>query len=130
MHTLQSINSPLLKLLEGDFRRRRRIVQVQTMRIVLLLVARRSELSFLMVDSCPAFGINPMRILPDHDVGYVKIGGCCAKVRFEDCTGSPRYHSSTKLMDATRARDGSRSRAQELSDHRGLGIQANNGLDG
>lgn len=70
LHTLQPVNSPLLKLFESDFRRWRRVVQVQAMRILLLLVDRRSELSFFMVDSRPAFRVNPIRILSNHGVSY------------------------------------------------------------
>ena len=71
-HTLQPVNSPLLKLFESDFRRWRRVVQVQAMRILLLLVDRRSELSFFMVDSRPAFRVNPIRVLSNHGVSYEK----------------------------------------------------------
>lgn len=35
--TFQSVNSPLLKLLERDFRRWRHIVKVETVGVVLLL---------------------------------------------------------------------------------------------
>lgn len=49
IHTLQSIDGPLLKLLECDLRGRGDIVEIQTVRVVLLLVYWRCELLFLVV---------------------------------------------------------------------------------
>lgn len=71
MHTLQSVNSPLLELFEGDFRGRRYLINVQTVRIVLLLVCWSSELSFFRVNDSPSFGINAMSVLSNHGVGIV-----------------------------------------------------------
>lgn len=68
MHTLQPINGPLLKLLEGDLSRRRRVIQVQTVRVVLLLVDWYGELPFFVVDSCPAFGVDTVGVLSNHGV--------------------------------------------------------------
>lgn len=68
VHTLQSVNGPLLKLLEGDLRCWRRLVEVQPEWVVLLLVGGCGELAFFMVDDSPALGVNSMCVLPDHDV--------------------------------------------------------------
>lgn len=68
LHTLQPVDGPLFKLLEGDLSRWRRVVQIQTMRVILLLVGGRGELSLLVIDGCPAFGINPMGVLSNHGV--------------------------------------------------------------
>lgn len=102
-NTLQPINSPLLKLLEGDLRRGRRVVQVQAMRIVLLLVDRRSKLSFLVVDSRPAFRVDPMCILSNHFVSYMKLGRCFARLRFGAMHRISPLSLGTELMNATRA---------------------------
>lgn len=68
VHTPQPINGPLLELLEGDLSRRRRVVQVQTVRVVLLLVDWYGELPFFVVDSCPAFGVDTVGVLSNHGV--------------------------------------------------------------
>lgn len=69
-HTLQSVNSPLLKLFEGDLRSGRYFVDVQTVRIVLLLVCCGSELSFLGINHSSAFRIDPISVLSNHGKGY------------------------------------------------------------
>lgn len=53
--TLQSVNSPLLKLLKRDLGRGRRVVQVQTVRVFLLLVDWCGKLSLFRIDDSPAF---------------------------------------------------------------------------
>lgn len=69
--TLQSVDRPLFKLLEGDLCRRRHLVEVETMWVFLLLVYRGRELLLPVVDDCPSLGINPMHILPDHSAEYL-----------------------------------------------------------
>ena len=69
-HTLQTVDCPLFELLERDLCRRRCVVQVQTVRIILLLVGRCSELPLLVIDCCPAFWVDSMSVLSDHGVWY------------------------------------------------------------
>lgn len=65
-YTLQPVNCPLLELFESDLCRRRRVVQVQTVRVILLLVGGCSELLLLGIDCCPALWVNPMSVLSNH----------------------------------------------------------------
>jgi hypothetical protein len=71
VHTLQSVNGPLLELLESDFRRRRYFINVQAVRIILLLVCWGGELSLFGVNNSPSFGINAMGVLSNHGVCIV-----------------------------------------------------------
>lgn len=98
-HTLQTINSPLLELFKGDLSRWRRVVQIQPIRIVLLLVRRRSELPFLGVDRCSTLRVDSMSVLSDHDFS-------CAEL----CDGCP-LSSDFNIGDE---RDGSLSLNQEI----------------
>lgn len=70
-HTLQSIDGPLLELLQRDLRGRRRVIDVHAMGIVLLFESCRGELSFLGVNDGPPLRINAINILSDHGGGGV-----------------------------------------------------------
>lgn len=98
-HTLQTVNSPLLKLLKGDLSRWRGVVQIQTIRIVLLLVGRRGELPFLGVDCCPAFRIDSMSVLSDHGFSAQNrvMGVHCPATSISVVNAMARYHSIRKL---------------------------------
>lgn len=64
--TLQSVNSPLLELLEGDLCSWGDFVEVQSVGIILLLEDRGGKLFLLGVQSRPPLWINFAEILPDH----------------------------------------------------------------
>ena len=64
--TLESVNGPLLKLLESYLCSWRDLVEVQSVRVVLLLVRRRCELLLPVVDDIPSFWVNPVDILSNH----------------------------------------------------------------
>lgn len=65
-HTSQSINGPLLKLLERDLGSGRHIVEIQTVGVVLLLVGGRGELLLFVVEHGAPLGVDAVRVLPDH----------------------------------------------------------------
>lgn len=71
VHTFESIDGPLFELLKRDFRSWRRVIDVQPMRIVLLLEGCGGELTFLWVNDGPPLRINSINILSDHDGGGV-----------------------------------------------------------
>lgn len=66
MRTLQSVNRPLLELFQSDLGRRWDIVEIQAMRVVLLLERRRCELLLSWVQVGPPLGVNSMKILSYH----------------------------------------------------------------
>ena len=64
--TPQSVNSPLLKLLQRDLCSRWFSIEIQPVRIVLLLEYRRSKLLLLMVQSRPPLRVDSVEILANH----------------------------------------------------------------
>lgn len=64
--TSQTINSPLLKLLQRNIRRWRHDIEVQSMLVFEILVCGCRELFLAVVDIVPPFGINACEILSDH----------------------------------------------------------------
>lgn len=70
-YTSESIYRPLLKLLQRNFRRRRDFVEIQTMRIFMLLVRGICKLLLLVVEACPPFGVEAINILSNHAVGVI-----------------------------------------------------------
>jgi hypothetical protein len=65
-HTLQSINRPLFELLEGDLCGGRDVVEIQSIRVILLLVGWGCELLLLVVQSRPPLGVNTIGVLSNH----------------------------------------------------------------
>ena len=65
-HTSQSIDRPLLKLFEGDFRSRRGFIEVETMRIIVLFECRIGKLAFFMIQYCPTLCVYSIDVLPYH----------------------------------------------------------------
>lgn len=63
--TSETVDCPLLKLLEGDVCRGRRRVEVESVGILLLLVPAVDELLLAVVDM-PPFGVYPVEVLPEH----------------------------------------------------------------
>ena len=72
--TLQAVNGPLLKLLEGDLRRGRQHVEVEPVLIILLLEFGFGELLLLVVEIGASLGINSGVVVADHDSGGVYLG--------------------------------------------------------
>lgn len=68
VRTPQPINSPLLKLLQRNLLRRRHIIEIQPVRVLLLLVGCVRELFFLVADDIAPLGVDALWILPDHRV--------------------------------------------------------------
>jgi hypothetical protein len=66
IYTLQSVNGPLLELLKRNLCCRWDLVEIETMGIVLLLVCRRRELLFFVVQGGPPFGVDSMKVLSNH----------------------------------------------------------------
>ena len=64
--TSQSINGPLLELLESNLCCWWGFVQVQTMGVLLLLVEWSSELLLLVINSAPPLWIEAAEVLSDH----------------------------------------------------------------
>jgi hypothetical protein len=64
--TPQTIDSPLLELLQRNIQRRRHDIEVQSMPILDILVRGRRELFLAMVDIIPAFGIDAREVLSYH----------------------------------------------------------------
>lgn len=64
--TPQTINSPLLKLLQGNISRRRHGIEVQSMLVLEILVCGLLELPFARVDIVPSLGIDAREFLSDH----------------------------------------------------------------
>lgn len=72
-YTSQSVNGPLLELLECNLLRWRDVVEIQTVRIVLLLECGCSELLFLMVEVGPSLRVNPEKVTSNHDESVTAI---------------------------------------------------------
>lgn len=72
--TPQPINGPLFKLLELNLRRRGHIVEVEPVRVLLLLVGRVRKLSLLVADHVAPLGIDPVRCPSDHCVFVLSPG--------------------------------------------------------
>lgn len=64
--TFQSVNRPLFKLFKCYLCSWRDLIEVQTVRIILLLVCRCSKLLLPVIEDSPLFGINSVDILPNH----------------------------------------------------------------
>ena len=68
--TSETVDGPLLELLEGDFRGRGRGVEIQPVRVFLRFVEGVGELFFLVVEDVAAFGVDAVTALADHlDLG-------------------------------------------------------------
>lgn len=80
--TPQSVDSPLLKFLQSNLCSWRFSIEIQPVRILLLLVYRRCELLLFMVQSRPPLRINSVKILSNH-LGLLylqsssRCRGCC-----------------------------------------------------
>lgn len=68
-HTPQSVNGPLLKLLESYICRRWCFIEVETMSVLGLLVRWIGELSFSVVENLTSLGVYSVEILPEHRGG-------------------------------------------------------------
>lgn len=64
-YTSETVDCPLLELLEGDVCRGRRRVEVEPVGILLLFVTAVDELLFAVVDM-PPLGVYPVEVLPEH----------------------------------------------------------------
>lgn len=64
--TLQSVDSPLFKFLQSNLCCWWDFIEVQTMRIVLLLEYRRCELFLFVIKSGPPLRINSVKVLSNH----------------------------------------------------------------
>lgn len=69
--TSETVDCPLLELLEGDVCRGRRRVEVEPVGILLLFVPAVDELLLAVVDM-PPFGVYPVEVLPEHFDGRVE----------------------------------------------------------
>lgn len=70
--TPESVDCPLLELLEGDVCRGRRRVEVESVWVLLLFVTAVDELLLAVVDM-PTFGVYPVEVLPEHDDSRVGV---------------------------------------------------------
>ena len=68
--TLQSVDSPCLKLVQRDLGRGRQNVEVEPMFIVVLFEFWFRELPFLVIEVCAPFRVHARIIVSDHG------GGC------------------------------------------------------
>lgn len=66
VHTLQSVDSPLFELFESDLCGRRDLVEIQPIRVILLLIRRSRELLLLVVQSGSPLRIDTTGILSNH----------------------------------------------------------------
>lgn len=66
MRTFQSVDGPLLELLECYVCCWRDLIEVQTKGIVLLLVCGSRELLLFVVKGGSSFGVNPVHVLSNH----------------------------------------------------------------
>lgn len=85
IRTLQSVNSPLFKLLKRYLCSRRCVVEVQSIWVVLLLENRCSKLLLFRVKDSPSLGINFIELLTDHFEFLEVIGGPVV-VKFSLCS--------------------------------------------
>lgn len=66
VHTSQSVDCPLFKLLQSDVCGRGAVVEVQAIRIGLLLECGLDELRFAMSDSSLPSTLRPFRVTPEN----------------------------------------------------------------
>lgn len=72
--TSQSVNRPLLELLQSDVCCGRHGVEVESVRVCRFLVTRVDKLPFAVVDMA-SFRVNPIVVLPEHLDPYVLSDG-------------------------------------------------------
>jgi hypothetical protein len=73
VHTSQPVNGPLLKLLERYVGSGRRGIEIQTMRVLGLLVSRVRELLLAVVEDVSPLRINAVEILSLHPGQYIRL---------------------------------------------------------
>lgn len=77
--TSETVDCPLLELLEGDVCSGRRRVEVESVGILLLFVTAVDELLLAVVD-VPPFGVYPVEVLPEHADSRVECRRQCPQV--------------------------------------------------
>ncbi len=63
----QTIDSPLLELFERDISGRRCNIEIQSVLVFKILVHRRRELPFPIIEARPSLWVNTCEVLSDHD---------------------------------------------------------------
>lgn len=74
--TSETVDCPLLELLEGDVCSGRRRVEVESVGVLLLFVTAVDELLLAVVD-VPPFGVYPVEVLPEHTDSRVECRRQC-----------------------------------------------------